>query len=192
VLASASVTPHSAAEAISRQGIPVLETTAPDLPGVLDSIEAIADRLGLSGKGRLLAGSLRRRMEAVAARVAGRPRLRALLLIWPDPPQAAGEGTFAGDLLRRAGAENVVRRPGWPVVSLEFLLARGCDVVVYPSESDTSAAFTRAFREGPLGRMPAVLARRRIGIDAGALLRPGPRSFQALETLVRRLAGFQR
>ena len=182
VLATTEGNPAGSVRILADRGVPVLTTSAPDLDGVLASIRAIAGRLGIAGAGERLAGALARRRDAVVARRKG-PGPTAILLVWPSPPQAAGVGTFADDLLRTAGGRNCVGRPGWPVVSPEFLLTAKCDAVVYPLEKDTTAVYARAFREGPLSRVPAVRAGRRIGIDGDRLTRPGPRSFDALEDL---------
>ncbi|HET7452120.1 MAG TPA: helical backbone metal receptor [Thermoanaerobaculia bacterium] len=187
VLATTEGNPASAVDLLGKRGIPVLTTSAPDLDGVLSSIRAIADRLGVSAAGKRLADGLAVRRDAVL-RTRRPPGLSAILLIWPAPPQAAGAGTFADDMLRTAGARNAVERPGWPVVSPEYLLATACDAVVYPVEKDTAEVFARAFHDGPLSRVPAVRAGRIVGIGGDRLIRPGPRAFDALEELAAALA----
>lgn len=183
VLGSAEVNPGAALETLSHRGIPVLTTSARDLDGVLGSIRSIGARVGREEEGRRLADSLAARREAVLRRRRPGPRRSAILLIWPSPPQASGPDTFAGDILRTAGARNCLQRTGWPVVSPEYLLVADCEAVVYPVEKDTAAVFARAFREGPLSRMPAIRAGRIVGIDGDRLIRPGPRAFDALEEL---------
>ena len=191
VLATAEGNRSAAVRILSARGIPVLTTTAPDLDGVLASIRAIAERLGVKAEGERLAASLARRRDAVLRRRAA-PGPSAVLLIWPSPPQAAGTDTFAGDILRTAGARNCIGRTGWPVVSPEFLLGAACDAVVYPVEKDTAAIYAQAFREGSLSRVPAVKRGRIVGIDGDRLIRPGPRAFDALEELADALAKLPR
>jgi iron complex transport system substrate-binding protein len=191
VLATTEGNPASAVELLGKRGVPVLTTSAPDLDGVLSSIRAIAERLGVSAAGRRLADGLAARRDGVL-RTRRAPGLSAILLIWPAPPQAAGTGTFADDILRTAGARNCIERPGWPVVSPEYLLAASCDAVVYPLEKDTAAVFARAFRDGPLSRVPAVSAGRIVGIAGDRLIRPGPRAFDALEELAAAFAKLPR
>ncbi|MFN2387636.1 MAG: ABC transporter substrate-binding protein, partial [Thermoanaerobaculia bacterium] len=111
-----------------------------------------------------------------------------ILLIWPEPPQAAGGGTFLDDVLTEAGAENVLGdRPGWPLVSPEFLAATRVDVLVLPESEANRAVYERALREGVLSRGAARRARI-VRVDESALTRPGPRVFDALDTLARELA----
>jgi len=192
VLATTEGNPAAAVELLAGRGIPVLTTSAPDLDGVLASIRVIAARLGLAGEGERLAASLAARRDGVLRRPRDGPRRSAILLIWPSPPQAAGSDTFAGDLLRSAGARNCLGRTGWPVLSPEYLVAAECDAVVYPVEKDTAGVFARAFHEGPLSRMSAVRAGRIVGIDGDRLIRPGPRAFDALEELAGALRALPR
>ena len=173
---------------LEKRGYPVLSTRAPNLDGVLESILQIARRLGLAERGRDLVGELRRRESAAARRPSPGERPGVLVLVWPSPPQAAGKGTFADDLILKAGGENCISRSGWPVVSAEFLMESACRLVVYPAEASTAAVFNRAFRDGALSRMPAVRRGSLLGIDVALLTRPGPRSFDALEILSNRLA----
>ena len=187
VLATTEGNPAPAVELLRRRGIAVLTTSAPDLDAVLAAIRAIAGRLGVPAAGERLSSALARRRDAVL-RQRRAPEPSAILLIWPSPPQAAGSGTFADDILRTAGARNCVDRPGWPVVSPEYLLTAACDAVVYPVEKDTRAVYARAFSDGPLSRIPAVRAGRIVGIDGDRLIRPGPRAFDALEELSAALA----
>jgi iron complex transport system substrate-binding protein len=175
---------------LARQGVPVLTTSAPDLEGVIVSIRTIGSRLGLMRAAQSLAASLEARRRTVLRRPhAAAPS--AILLIWPSPPQAAGPRTFADDLLRTAGSRNCIGRPGWPVLSPEFLVQTDCSVIVYPMEKDTRETFARAFHDGPLSAMKAVRAGRIVGIDGDRLTRPGPRAFDALEDLAAALDGLR-
>lgn len=173
---------------LEKQGYPVLATRAPSLEGVLESILEISRRLGIPDRGESLVESLRKRESAVASRPTASRCPGVLVLVWPSPPQAAGKGTFADDLIRRAGGENCIPRSGWPVVSAEFLTRSSCRLVVFPAEASTAAVFARAFRQGALARMPAVQRGGLLGIDVAILTRPGPRAFDALEILSNRLA----
>ena len=168
---------------LAARGIPVLATAAPDLSGVIASIRTIGDRLGVPDAAARLAATLEARRDVVRRRIRRGPPPAAVLLVWPAPPQAAGPGTFADDLIRTAGARNCVPRRGWPLLSPEFLIQAGCQAIVYPREKDTQETYARAFRDGPLSKMPAAREGHLIGIEADRLTRPGPRAFDALEEL---------
>ncbi len=170
--------------ALAAAGVPVLAVPGGSLAAVIEGIRLVGRRLGHADDANRLAADLDRRKEGVQARVArSRRRPRALLIIWPDPPQAAGGGTFLNDLLTEAGAQNLLAgREGWPLVSPEWLVTAPIDVLVVPDSEQTRSAYERSFASGPLSR-GAVAAARVVRIDESVLTRPGPRIFDALEKL---------
>lgn len=189
VLANGDVgTAGGAAAALAASGVAVLAVPTASLDQVLAAIRTIGGRVGKAGPAEELVRKLDARRNAVRKDAATRRRPRALLLVWPQPPQAAGGGTFLDDLLTEAGAENLLAsRPGWPVLSLEWISTAPIDVVVLPDSPGNRSVFDRAFAEGPLSR-GTVAAARRVRVDEAVLTRPGPRVFDALETLSKELA----
>ncbi len=183
VLAVAEGNGRGAVEALAAAGLPVAVVPSGSLDAVLESIRIVGDRLGRSAEATALSDSLSRRRAAVRARVAGRPRPRTLLVVWPAPPQAAGGGTFLDDVLSEAGADNLVRdRKGWPLLSKEYLATAQVDLLVLPESAETRPAFDAAVASGPLSRGPIARARV-VRLDESALTRPGPRVFDMLEKL---------
>jgi iron complex transport system substrate-binding protein len=183
VLAIAEGNAQGTVRALEAAGLPVTVTPSGSLDAVLESIRLVADRLGRAAEGRRLVEQLSRRRAAVRAQVARRRRPRALLLVWPDPPQAAGGQTFLNDLLTEAGAENLVAgRRGWPVLSKEYVATAPVELLVTPESVETRSAWESAFASGPLSRGPISRARR-VRLDEAALTRPGPRVFDMLERL---------
>jgi iron complex transport system substrate-binding protein len=169
--------------ALAAAGVPVLVVPGGSLDDVLHAIDMIARRLGKTGEGERLMGALTARREAVRRARPAPPLPVAAMLIWPDPPQGAGAGTFLNDVLAEAGATNALGdRPGWPLVSEEWLATTRLDVLVLPDSDQTRAAYDRALASGPLSRGMVARARR-IRIDESELTRPGPRVFDALERL---------
>ena len=189
VLATREGNARGPVSALAAAGLKVVVLPTGSLDAVLESVRLAGEALGRPQAARQLVESLSRRREAVRARVRGRPRPRAVLLVWPDPPQAAGGGTFLDDVLSEAGAENLLAsRPGWPVVSAEYLTTAPVDVVVLPASSETRAVFERARSSGALSR-GAVSRARVVWMNEAALTRPGPRVFDALEELADAVSG---
>jgi iron complex transport system substrate-binding protein len=188
VLASKDGNARGPVLALEAAGIPVLAVSGGSLDEVLEGIRQVAVRLSRGREGELLVAELARRRLAVRALAAGRPRPRALLLVWPDPPQAAGRGTFLDDVLTEAGAANVLgQSTGWPTVSAEFLATAPIDVLVVPQSDATQPAYDQAFRSGPLSR-GAIVKARVVRLPESPLTRPGPRVFDVLEQLQTALA----
>jgi ABC-type Fe3+-hydroxamate transport system substrate-binding protein len=130
VLANAEENRHADVAALRAAGVPVWVTYPRDLPAALDSLK------------RLFAGlrrpSPRWLADARAAwqlPVAGPVRL-AVVPVWRRPWVVLGSGTFAGDLLRRLGVENVYANAPdrYPRPPLEELRGSGADLVVLPDE----------------------------------------------------------
>lgn len=183
MLAVAEGNARGAVRALEAAGLPVTVAPSGSLDAVLDAIRVAGNRLGLPDEAERLARTLAARRAAVRDRKAGKKRPRALLFVWPDPPQAAGGGTFLDDLLREAGAENLAgQRKGWPVLSAEYLATAPIDLVVVPRSAQTREAYERAFASGALSRGPVSRARV-VFLDESALTRPGPRAFDMLERL---------
>jgi iron complex transport system substrate-binding protein len=188
VLAMAEGTARGAVSAIQAAGLPVTVVPSGSLDAVLAGIRLVGERLGRAEEAARLVRDLERRRAEVARRVAGRRRPRTLLLVWPDPPQAAGGGTFLNDVLREAGADNVVAdRSGWPVLSAEWIATAPVEVLVIPDSDQTRDAYARAFSSGALSRGPITRARA-VRLDESALTRPGPRVFDMLEKLAESLS----
>src|SRR5262249_28048300 len=135
VLATPEGNAKGPVNALAAAGVSVLAGPSGSLDAVLEGIRLVGRRLGRSDAAESQARGLERLRADVRARAsrASRPRPKAVLLIWPDPPQAAGGGTFLGDLLSEAGAENLlVAKPGWPLVSPEWLATAPVEVLVLP------------------------------------------------------------
>ncbi|WP_299052905.1 helical backbone metal receptor [uncultured Nocardioides sp.] len=88
-------------------------------------------------------------------------RRRVALPIWRDPWMVVGSRTFTGDLLARAGLENVFgdHADRYPAVDLAEIDGAGADVVLLPDEpyvfieTDGPEAFTRTPTELVSGRL---------------------------------------
>lgn len=187
VLATVEGNARGPVSALSAAGLKVVVLPTGSLDAVLETIRRTGEALGRPARAERLVTELGERRAAVRARVAGRTRPRAILLVWPDPPQAAGGGTFLDDVLSEAGAENLLRdRAGWPVLSVEYLTTATVEVLILPVSPTSVPAFDRALASGTLSRGAARRARV-IRVDESQLARPGPRVFGALERLAAEL-----
>lgn len=183
VLATREGNARGPVSALAAAGVRVLTLPTGSLDAVLKSIRQCGQALGRREAAARLVDSLAKRREAVRRGSAGRARPRAILLVWPDPPQAAGGGTFLDDVLTDAGAENLLgARPGWPVVSAEYLTTAPVEVLVLPASPENRPTFQKSRSIGALSR-GATRRARVVWMDEAALSRPGPRVFDALEQL---------
>ena len=185
VVVSKDGTDRAAFEKLQALGLPVVVTAGTSLDGVLEDVTRVGRALGEDERAAALVAALTRRIAAAEALARTRPRKRAVAVIWPDPPIVAGDGTFVGDVLARAGFSNVVPKSAgdWPRVSFETLASWNPDVVVRPDTKENAAAFARAFADARWSLVPAVREGRVLTVPGGLLERPGPQLVEALERL---------
>ena len=158
----------------------VLSLDPYSLEEVLATFIAVGERAGVPERAATLVSSLRRRLDAVAAAVADRPRPRVAVVEWVDPPFTAGH--WVPDLVTAAGGEPVAARPGERSVETTYAgLAAGCPdvVLVTPCGFHLDGAAEQARRVVPHFPAAAVWA-----VDGdGLVVRPGPRLVDGVEAI---------
>ncbi|HVI97228.1 MAG TPA: helical backbone metal receptor [Anaeromyxobacter sp.] len=165
--------------AASRHPFPILALDVVSVADVLATPRVVGEALGAPDAGARLSRELEATIDGVRRRAERLPRRRALFVVGREPLVVAGPGSFPDELLRIAGAENVVKgsRP-WPVYPLEKAVADDPDVVVdaalrEPAEGIRRLAAIPAVRRGAVVRLPD-----------DDLLRPGPRMVHGVEDLL--------
>ena len=172
------------ADALTARGIDAYFPPADSLADIDAMIAGVGARLKRDAEARALIERMRAQRLRVVARVSAAPSVRALMLFGLQPIVAAGRSTFAGELLELAGATNVVIAEGYPALDLE---AVDPDVIVDAAAADSHGAEPIA-RDAPGWReLRAVKLGRVIDVSDEAVLRPGPRVVDGLETLARAL-----
>ncbi len=175
---------------LSRLKVPVLVLPAYGLNDVYSAITTLGGVLDRKERAREIVDDMRRRARAVAARAAGRERPRVLLVYGHRPMVAAGPGSFADELLRLAGAENVLAasKVRYPSLPMEMVLKLAPDVIIDASSSGSGAVMSLEEVRARWQRwkvIPAVRNRRIHLFDSALWFRPGPRLVEGLERLER-------
>lgn len=155
---------------------------------VFDDIRRVGEVTGHSEKAEALLRSLEERLEAVRARVAGRPRPRVIALEWIDPPFAGGH--WVPEMIEIAGGIDALARPGDHSRRLTWEDVRAVDpdhVVVMPCGFDEAGAREQIalLADHPdWNALRAVREGRVHPVDAnGCFSRPGPRLVDGIERL---------
>ena len=156
-----------------------------DVFRTLTRLGALTDREARAAE--VVAG-LERRVRAVAARVAARPRPRVLYVVWPDPLIVPGRGAAVTELIELAGGESVSADgpEGYPRYSVEAAVARGPEVILLARHGAGTAPYAREKWER-FADLPAIRAGRLHAVDGDLFHRFGPRVVDALEILARLL-----
>ena len=158
------------------------------LSDVLADIRQVGEVTGHGAEALALVRDLERRLEAVRAAVAGRPRPRVAALEWLDPPFAGGH--WVPEMIEIAGGIDVLASPGSHSARLTWEQIQAADpdlIVAMPCGYDEDGA--RAQVATMAGRpewqaLRAVREGRVYPVDAnGCFSRPGPRLVDGIERM---------
>jgi iron complex transport system substrate-binding protein len=182
---------------LARAGIRVFNYRHAGLAGVFNTLKELGAAVGRASEGERLARDIRGRLDAIQARVKGRPKPRTLLVFERDPASLRGVYVSGGvgflhDMLEIAGGVNVFADVARESVqpSVETMLARGPEAILEVRVKGLLAPTDIAEAKrvwGALASAPAV-QRGRIQILYGDhLVVPGPRVVQGTEAFARAL-----
>ena len=165
-------------------GVPVFVTNPRSIEGIYQSLRTLATLTGRVDSAEQVIAALRRREDAVHARIQGATPVRTLLFVSLQPLMCAGSGTFLNELLHEAGAANLAERTSgtYPSYSRERVIANDPDVILLTSDLLVDpAVLTTYFPEWQV--LTSVRHHRIYRVDADMISRPGPRAIDALESL---------
>ncbi len=157
--------------------VPTLALDPRTLDEIAQSVELVADALGVPERGRVRAARMRRELEEVRASVAGLERTRVFVAEWVDPPFAPGH--WIPELVTVAGGECVLGGTGQHSfrVTWDDVRAAAPDLLVLAPCGYTA---DRAAEEP----YPADVAPRVVAVDASAYYaRPAPRVVEGARQL---------
>jgi iron complex transport system substrate-binding protein len=178
---------------LDRAKVPYFDYRHGGLDHIMVTMRALGARTGHLDRAEQVARSLQASIDAVKARVAGKPRPRTLLVFGREPGSlrniyaSAGRG-FLHDMLIAAGGENVladIDRES-AQVSTEMILARRPDVIL---ELNAATRLNEADRKAvldpwmTLSSVPAVRNQRVVIINGPGLTVPGPRVLGGIEKM---------
>jgi iron complex transport system substrate-binding protein len=168
--------------------IPVYVTNPLSIDAVLENMLDLGRLTGRDAAARRLVQGLRERLRRVAERVARRPAVNALVVIWDEPLTVAGGKSFIQDILRRAGGVNAARSitETYPKLDPERLLLMNPAVVLYPVGGE-AARLKRLKERAGFRQTTAARTGRVHSLNPDWLMRPGPRMVQGVEMVARLL-----
>ena len=166
---------------VRRLGVPVLVYPMRNLNDLWRCMMDVGTRTGHGREAGELVHALRSRIRA-ASPAAGEPRLSAVVIVGLDPLVAAGRGSFLDGVLQAAGYENALGAvaESYPALSVERVAEAEPQVLVMPQgeiPTDLGNAFAARLRK--LEGKPV----REVWVPADLLVRPGPRTVEAVEAL---------
>jgi iron complex transport system substrate-binding protein len=187
LILAAGITKKDVITAFESRGLATLVLAPADLPGVLENISLVGQVADINAETARLRGDLEGRIAAVEARLRGTTtKPRAFLELDPTQFFSAGPKSFIDDLITRAGGSNIAGDAGtpFPKLSPEEIIAKDPQVILLADGSQGVTPDSVKARPGWAG-ISAVRTGRIVVLDEDVYLRPGPRSVDALEGLVR-------
>lgn len=179
---------HDLQQQFERSGVPIFRLVHGGLAEIESTMRELGARTGHRDEAQRASDQLRARIDAVRARVTGRPRPRTLLVFGRAPGSlrnlyASGGYGFLHDMLVAAGGENVfadIHRESVQA-STEMILARRPEVILELHAEPPPSADLDAWQA--VSSVPAV-ANGRIHVLTGTdLVVPGPRVAGAVERM---------
>lgn len=177
------------AERLEARGIATHFPPTQSFDEIMAMLVELGSRLDRGDAASSLVGQIRRKRDAVERALAGRDRPRALIVFGLRPIVVAGPGSFPDEMLRLAGADNVVRseRTRFPTLGIERVLALDPDVIVDATGGVMREGMSITRDLPGWGELRAAKADRLVRIDDDRVLRPGPRVAEGLVILAKAL-----
>ena len=154
---------------------------------ILKSIGHIGEVVNREKEARGIIEGLRKRSQRVIELTKGLPRPKVFIQIGDAPIVTVGKGSFADDLIRLAGGENIAgkEKEVYPRFGMEEILKRSPEVIVI-SSMNPKGDYQKILEEWNRWKtIPAVKNGRIHLIDSDLLDRPSPRIIDGLEELAR-------
>jgi iron complex transport system substrate-binding protein len=154
---------------------------------ILKSIAHIGQVVNREKEARMIIEGMRKRSQRVIELTKGLPRPKVFIQIGDAPVVTVGKGSFADDLIRLAGGENIAKKEKevYPRFGMEEILKRSPEVIVI-SSMNPKGDYQKILQEWTRWKtIPAVKNGRIHLIDSDLLDRPSPRIIDGLEELAK-------
>jgi iron complex transport system substrate-binding protein len=170
------------------RGIATYFPETESLENVDAMILGLGDRTDHEETAKRVVAEIRAREANIRARIEALPRPKTLLVFGLGPVTVAGPRSFPDEMLRVAGASNVVTEGGrYPTLGMERILALAPEVILDASMQESLGA-ERITRDSPGWReLAAVKDGHVVPVREEVILRPGPRVVDGIAALARAL-----
>ena len=156
---------------------------------ILKNISHIGQVVNREKEAKVIIAGMTKRSERVIELTKDLPRPKVFIEIGDTPIVTVGKGSFADDLIRLAGGENIAgkEKEVYPRFGMEEILKRSPEVIVI-SSMNPKGDYQKILQEWNRWKtLPAVKNGRIYLIDSDLIDRPSPRIIDGLEELARML-----
>ena len=168
-------------------GLPVFVSEPRRLEDIPRTLERFGRLSGTEESAATAAAAFRARLERLAARHAGRPRLRVFYQIWHAPLMTVGGRQMISQIIELCGGENVFAGLASlaPQVNLEAVLVADPEVIVASEQGPQPPAWLYDWRRWP--QLAAVRENNLYFVPADLIQRQGPRVLDGAQLLCEQL-----
>lgn len=189
IIATGAGNTRDMVERLEKLGFPTYVIFPKNFNDVLKSIGHLGQVVGREKEAMGIVQGMSRRRQRVIEFTQGLPRPKIFLQIGEAPIVTVGKQSFADDLIRLAGGENIAgeEKEMYPRLGMEEILKRSPEVILI-SSMNPKGDYQRALQEWSRWKMiPAVKNGRIHLIDSDLIDRPSPRIIDGLEEIARLL-----
>jgi len=172
---------------LEKLGFPTYVIYPKNFNDILQSIAHIGEIVDKRKEARVIIEGMGERRQRVIELTKGLPPPRVFIQIGDAPIVTVGKGSFADDLIRLAGGENIAgkEKEVYPRFGMEEILKRSPEVIVISSMNPKSD-YQKILQEWSRWKaIPAVKNGRIHLIDSDLIDRPSPRIIDGLEEFAR-------
>ena len=161
-------------------GLTLFGIKTTDLDDLLNDIKRIGEITDKELEAQALTSEMASKIQAVTNQTEElEQRPRVFYIVWNDPLQTAGSGTFIHELIEKGGGVNICGNiTGYPTISIEEVIARNPEVII---TSAWPGIYEWAMNETALNATAARQSGSVYTCDDNLVQRPGPRLVKGLE-----------
>lgn len=187
IIATGAGNTRDMVERLKRLGFPTYVIFPKNVEDVIRSVGHLSQLLDREKEGAEIIQELKRRRERVLQLTLGLPRPRVFLQIGETPVVTVGKNSFADDLIRLAGGDNVAgnEKEMYPRFGMEEILKRSPEVILV-SSMNPQGNYQKVLQDWSRWKtIPAVKNGRIHLLDSDLIDRPSPRIIEGLEEVAR-------
>ncbi len=187
IIATGAGNTRDLVDRLGKLGFPSYVIYPKNFNDILKSILHIGEVVNREKEAKGIVEGMRRRSQKVVELTKDLSRPKVFIQISDAPIVTVGKGSFADDLIRLAGGENIAGREKevYPRFGMEEILKRSPEVIVI-SSMNPKGDYQKILQEWNRWKtIPAVKNGRIHLIDSDLLDRPSPRIVNGLEELAR-------
>ena len=172
---------------LDKLGLPTYVIFPKNVDEILRSIHHLGQVVDREREAAVIVQGMKKRRDRVVERVKDLHRPKVFLQVGEAPVVTVGKGSFADDLIRLAGGENIAgnQKEMYPRWGMEEVLQRAPEIILI-SAMNPKADYQKVLQGWSRWKsIPAVKQGRIYTIDSDVIDRPSPRIVDGLEAIGR-------